>query len=185
MSLFKSSGIILKISSLKENEFLFDVFTYEYGKLKMKTKKSKKEKNLDVWYIINFEVNVKKENTIHEIRNIKIKSEFDYNNKNYDTIYEYLFLLKNISDRCPYNMPIYEIYNIVYSLYQLEYISEEKIIFSHLKILSILWILNENSNNSVVKKILSFIWKESIKNILKLKWLDESLKNELKTLLLK
>jgi len=48
MSLFKSSGIILKISSLKENEFLFDVFTYEYGKLKMKTKKSKKEKNLDV-----------------------------------------------------------------------------------------------------------------------------------------
>ena len=35
MSLFKSSGIILKITSLNENEFLFDVFTYEYGKLKI------------------------------------------------------------------------------------------------------------------------------------------------------
>jgi recombinational DNA repair protein (RecF pathway) len=185
MSLFKSSWIILKISSLKENEFLFDVFTYEYGKLKMKAKKSKKEKNLDIWYIINFEVNVKKENTIHEIRNIKIKNEFDYNYKTYETIYEYLFLLKNISDGCPYHMPIYEIYNIVYHLYQLENISEEKIIFSHLKILNVLWILNENSNNPMVKKILSFIQKESIKNILKLKWLDENLKNELKTLLMK
>lgn len=96
MSLFKSSGIILKITSLKENEFLFDVFTYEYGKLKLKAKKTKKEKNLDLGYIINFEVNVKKENTIHEIRNIRIKNEFSYSDTSYEMIYEYLYLLKSI-----------------------------------------------------------------------------------------
>jgi len=41
-------------------------------------------------------VNVKKDFSIHEIRNIKIKSEFAYADKNYEIIYEYLYLLKNI-----------------------------------------------------------------------------------------
>lgn len=185
MSIFKSSGIILKITSLKENEFLFDVFTYEYGKLKLKAKKTKKEKNLDLGYIINFEVNVKKENTIHEIRNIRIKNEFPYSDKNYEVIYEYLYLLKNIAKECAYNFQICEIYNIFCELNEIQNISEEKIIFSHLKVLNILWLLPDTHKNPTIQKILSFIGKESIKNILKLKWLDEGLKNELKTFLVK
>lgn len=185
MSIFKSSWIILKITSLKEQEFLFDVFTYEYGKLKLKAKKTKKEKNLDLWYIINFEVNVKKENSIHEIRNIKIKNEFAYWDKSYEIIYEYLFLLKSVGEKCAYNLPIYEIYNIFCDLNEIQNISEEKILFSHLKILHILWILDISHQNITIQKILSFISKESIKNILKLKWLDEQLKSEIKNILMK
>ncbi len=185
MSLFKSSGIILKITSLKENEFLFDVFTYEYGKLKLKAKKTKKEKNLDLGYIINFEVNVKKENTIHEIRNIRIKNEFSYSDTSYEMIYEYLYLLKSIWDNCAYNLQICEIYNVFCELNEIQNISEEKIIFSHLKILNILWLLPEIHQNPTIQKILSFIGKESIKNILKLKGLDENLKWELKNFLMK
>ncbi len=183
MSIFKTSGIILKIHPHKDQEFLFDVFTYDYGKLKLKAKSGKKEKNLDIWYIINFEVNVKKEFSIHEIRNIKIKSEFAYADKNYEIIYEYLYLLKNIWEKCAYNFCIGEIYNILFELQEIKNISEEKIIFSHLKILNILWILKENHQNATVQKILSFISKESIKNILKLKWLDENTKYILKSII--
>lgn len=185
MSIFKTSWVILKINSLKETEFLFDVFSYDYWKLKLKAKKSKKEKNLDVWYIINFEVNVKKENQIHEIKNIKIKSEFDYLNKDYETILEYLELLKLIDEKCPLSMPIYEIFNILNEINNFENITEEKLIFSKLKILNILWLLPEKHINEKIQKILSFISKESIKNILKLKWLDEKTKVDLKNILMK
>lgn len=173
------------MSWLKENEFLFDVFSYDYGKLKLKAKKSKKEKNLDVWYIINFEVNVKKENTIHDIKNIKIKSEFDYLWKNYEVILEYLELLQVVDKKCPYHMPMYEIYNIFHEINHFQNISDEKLIFAHLKILHILWILPQEHSNISIQKILSFVTKESIKNILKLKWLDDEAKKELKIFLMK
>lgn len=173
------------MSSIKETEFLFDVFSYDYGKLKLKAKKSKKEKNLDVWYIINFEVNVKKENTLHDIKNIKIKSEFDYLWKNYEVILEYLELLKVVDKKCPYHMPMYEIYNIFHEINYFQNISDEKLLFGHLKILHILWILPQEHKNIRIQKILSFVIKESIKNILKLKWLDEEAKKELKIFLMK
>ncbi len=185
MSIFKTSWVILKISLLKETEILFDVFSYDYWKLKLKAKKSKKEKNLDVWYIINFEVNVKKENHIHEIKNIKIKSEFDYLWKDYETIFEYLELLKWIDEKCPFGMPIYEIFHILQEINNFENITSEKILFSQWKILHILWLLPGEHKNEKIQKILSFISKESIKNILKLKWLDEKTKVDLKNVLMK
>lgn len=182
MSIFKTSWVILKISSIKETEFLFDVFSYDYGKIKLKAKKSKKEKNLDVWYIINFEVNVKKENSIHDIKNVKIKNEFDYLWKNYEIIFEYLELLKLIDEKCPLNMPIYEIFNILNEINNFENITSEKIFFSKLKVFNILWFLPEEHKDQKIQKILSFIGKESIKNILKLKWLDEEIKKDLKSI---
>lgn len=183
MSLFKSSGVIVNIFTSSEKEFLFDIFSYEYGKLKLKAKKTKKEKSLDVWYLINFEVNVKKENSIHEIKNIKIKNEFFYNDKNYEVIFAYLQVLEIINKKFPYSLPIYEIYNILSEINEYKNITEEKLIFSQCKLLSILWILPEKHKNISIEKILSFISKESINNILKLKWLDENLKNELKKII--
>jgi hypothetical protein len=100
-------------------------------------------------------------------------------------IYEYLYLLKSIWDNCAYNLQICEIYNVFCELNEIQNISEEKIIFSHLKILNILWLLPEIHQNPTIQKILSFIGKESIKNILKLKGLDENLKWELKNFLMK
>lgn len=185
MSIFKTSWVIIKINSIKNNEFLFDIFSYDYWKIKLKAKKSKKEKSLDIWYIINFEVNVKKENSIHEIKNVKIKNEFDYLNKDYQTIFEYLEILKILNYQCPLNMSIPEIYNILNEINNFENITEEKLIFSKLKILFILWILKIDNEDKNIEKILSFISKESIKNVLKLKWLDEKTKIKLKNILVK
>lgn len=182
MSLFKTSWIILKIVKQKEVEFLLDVFSYEYWKIKLKAKISKTLKNLDIWYIINFEINVKKENSIHEIKNIKIKNEFKYTNKNYEVIFEYLELLKIVNEKCPFSLPIFEIYNILNEINIFDNLTVEKIIFSKLKILNILWILKTQNDDVKIKKILSFIEKENIKKILKLKWLSKDEENKLNNL---
>lgn len=183
MSFFKTCWVILKIYSQKETEFLFDIFSYEYGKIKLKSKKTKKEKSLDVWYIIDFEINVKKDNNIHEIKNIKIKNEFSYLDKNYSVLLEYLKLIKLVFEKCPNNVPIYEIFHIFNEINILEKITDEKIIFSKLKVCFILWILKIENKNENIQKILSFISKESISNVLKLKWLTNEEKNELNILM--
>jgi len=48
MSIFKTSAVLLKINQIKESEFLLDVFSYDYGKIKLKIKKSKSQKSLDL-----------------------------------------------------------------------------------------------------------------------------------------
>lgn len=183
MSIFKTSWILLKIKQIKENEFLLDVFSYDYWKIKLKIKKNKSQKSLDIWFIINFEINTKKENDIHQIKNIKIKNEFDYINKSYEIIIEYLELLSIINEKCPLNLPIFEIFNILNELHNLKNITSEKIIFAKLKVFAILWILDTQIQDEKIKKILSFISKESIKNIFKLKWLNDNEKNILKNIL--
>ncbi len=165
--------MVIKIHSQKETEFLFDIFTYEYGKMKLKSKKSKKEKTLDIWYIIDFEINVKKENSIHEMKNIKIKNEFDYLNKDYSILLQYLELITLVYEKCPYNVAIYDIFHLLNGVNICENISSEKLLFSKLKVLSLLWILQIDNSNLQIQKILSFISKESIQNILKLKWLTQ------------
>jgi hypothetical protein len=57
-------------------------------------------------YIVNFEINVRKENSINEIKNIKIKNEFEYNKKSYGIILEYLEILNLIEKNSPLNMNI-------------------------------------------------------------------------------
>ncbi|MDD5770381.1 MAG: recombination protein O N-terminal domain-containing protein [Candidatus Gracilibacteria bacterium] len=183
MSLFKTYGIVLKTTKVKENDFLLDVFCYDYGKLKLKTTKSKTIKTLDIGYILNFEIDVQKQNKIHEIKNIKIKNEFDYLNKNYLIIIKYLELLKIINDKCPLGMPIFEIFNILNEINLTKNITEEKIIFSQLKILNILGVLKQENNNEKIQKVLSFVNKESIKNILKLKGLSEDEKKILEKII--
>ena len=183
MSVFKTHWIILKTQKLKESEFLLDVFCYDYGKLKLKTKKSKDYKTLDIWYNINFEINVKKENQIHEIKNVKIKNEFDYLQKDYETILEYLKIIKIVLEKTPEHQEIKEIYNILNEINTFLNITKEKLIFAKLKILYVLWTLNIHSNNQTLQKILLFISKENISNIMKLKWLDENTQTEIEKLI--
>ena len=62
-------------------------------------------------------------------------------------------------------------------------LNEEKLIFAQLKIISNLWLLNIENNDLTIKKILSFVQKNSILDILKLKWLNEDLKTTLKQII--
>jgi recombinational DNA repair protein (RecF pathway) len=48
MSFFKSKAIILKIYKNKDKNFIYDIFTYEFGKIKIQKKDAKKEKALDI-----------------------------------------------------------------------------------------------------------------------------------------
>lgn len=174
MSLFKTTWIILKKSKLKENEDFLSVFTDEYWKINLKAKKTKKEKSLDLGYIINFEVNVKWENNINEIRNIKIRNELNYNNYDYKIIYEYLNILNLVEKNCPLNMQNHWIFEIFNKINSYDWLTFEKLLFLKAKILNFLWILKTENQNENIKKVLIFIEKSSVDNILKLKWLSEN-----------
>jgi hypothetical protein len=53
-------------------------------------------------------------------------------------IFEYLELLKIVNEKCPFFLPIFEIFNVLNEVNALENITTEKIIFAKLKILNIL-----------------------------------------------
>ena len=81
MSVFKDKAIVLKVDKIAEKDLLYTIFSYDYWKLKVSKKFSKKEKNIDLGYIINFEIITKENVSIHKIKNVKIKSEFNLENK--------------------------------------------------------------------------------------------------------
>lgn len=179
MSIFKTSGIILKKNKIQENKEILTIFCENYWKLNLEYKKSKKEKELDLWYIINFEINVKKENSLSEVKNVKIKNEFNYSKYSFEIIFEYLEFLKVVEELAPFNMEIKEIFNILESINKYENLTLEKLIFSKAKIISIFWILKD-SKNPKIQKILNFIWNNKIDDILKLYWLNQEELNILK-----
>lgn len=182
MSVFKSVWIILKIED-REKQYFLTIFTQEFWKIKVVSKKAKLQKTLDIWYNINYEIIVKKSNSLNTILNINIKNQFNYNKFNYEIILEYLNLIKIIYNFCPLNHKINWIYEIVNELNSFKNITEEKIIFLQLKILNVLWILNTNNDNLKIQKILLFIQNNNIWNILKLKWLKLWDKQELKQII--
>jgi hypothetical protein len=183
MSIFKTSWVILRINKIKENEEIATIFTESYWKLNLKLKKSKKEKSIDLGYIVNFEINVRKENSINEIKNIKIKNEFEYNKKSYGIILEYLEILNLIEKNSPLNMNINWIFEIISKINLYNNINIEKLLFSKAKLLNIFWILKSENSNENIKKVLSFIEKNHIDNILKLSWLRDFELDILKKLL--
>ena len=72
MSIFKTKWIILKIHKIRDKDFLYTIFSKDYWKIMCNKKFSKKEKTLDLWYLINFEIITKENVSIHKIKNIKI-----------------------------------------------------------------------------------------------------------------
>ena len=182
MSIFKTKWIILKINKIKNKEFLYTIFTKDYWKIKCNTKLSKNEKILDLWYLINFEIYTKENVSIHKIRNIKISSEFSYENKNFKQINLYLVILSIINKNTPDWTAIYELFELIEILNITLDNDEIKLNLIRLKIISILWELNEYNSDITISKILKFINSNKIEKILKLTWINEELKNKLETI---
>lgn len=179
MSIFKTKWIILKIEKIWVWEFLYTIFSRDYWKIRCNKKVSKKEKTLDLWYLVNFEITTKENVSIHKIRNIKILSEFSQENKKFSELNLYLTILATILKNIPDWNPVYELFDLVELINKYENLDELKLILTKLKIISILWELNDNHKNQTVSKILKFINNNKIDRILKLSWINEEIKKEL------
>lgn len=178
MSLFKNKWIVLKVYKNNDNKISFDLFTHDYWIIKCFKKKGKKEKSLDIWYLINTEIITKNEWNLNTIKNIKIIWE---QNKleNFEEINAFLELLSFTYKKIWFNSENYEIFEIVEDIIKDEKINIDKIILAKLKINNLIWELNINHENQTIKKILNFIYKNHFKKIKKLTWFDENIRKEL------
>ncbi len=185
MSIFKSKWIIIKIKKLEEKNNLYTIITSDYWKILCNKKLNLREKTLDLGYLINFEIEVKWWVNIHNIKNIKILEEFNSLWEKYSTIENFLILLKIVHLKLPEKLVNIEIFNTLEIIIRNKKINSIKLILSQLKILNILWILNLEDKNLTIKKILHFINKNKIENVLKLIWINETLETELKNIVKK
>ncbi len=167
---------------MQKNENLYTIFSYDYWKIKAVKKLSKKEKNIDLGYLVNFEIETKNKTNIHKIKNIKIISEFNTENVGFSIINKYLELLSTILKHIPDWIAVYEIFEIIELINSKTNISEIQLILSKLKILSIAWELNIEHQNKVVWKILKFVSINNINDIFRLSGIDEGIKKELENI---
>jgi len=165
MNYFSCRWVIVKVTVFQDGLLLFDVFTLEYGLLKLKAKRSKQKKSLDIGYSIAFEVQVKKENDIHEIKNIKTRGEFAYIWQPYDSIMTYLELVGTVL-KVPRNIQIQEIYHILHMVSTSE-LANIYVLFAHVKILAIMGVTLA-SHEVQIQKIFKFIGENSFLRICKL-----------------
>lgn len=180
MSIFKTKGLVLKINKNKDKNFIYTLFTVDYWKINCIKKLKTKEKSLDLWYDIDFQIYVwKKKDGIHSIRNIKILSEFNAHDKTFSEINSFLEFLTLILRRTPAWVPIPEIYTIFSSLNSLDNVKVEKILLAKLKILNVLWELDTNHKNKTVTKILKFVVNNNISTVLRLWGISEEVLDEL------
>lgn len=178
--LFKTKAIILHLEKNSKNEFVYSVFSQEYGKILLQKKWGKKEKILDIAYIINAEIKTKQWFNIHKVGNIKIKSEFLYENKSFEEINEYLTIISIILKNCPFGLKIEEIFFIMEKVNEEKNINFQKLLITKLKIYNILWTLKTHHSNKIIEKILKFIDKNKIETLFKLESLDDNILNEMK-----
>ena len=145
-----------------------------------KTEITRRIKNIDLGYVINFEIMTKENSKIHKIKNIKIKSEFNLNkDKNFYELNKYLEILALVYREIPEWIAFEEIFDVVETINNYEKIDETKLILAKIKIKSLLWNLNIEHNDKIIEKILKFINTSKIENILKLTWINEEQKKEL------
>jgi len=184
MSIFNDSAVVLKITKLNNKEFLYTIFTKNFWKILATKKFSNKEKNLDLWYYVNFEIETSKNSDINKIKSIKILSEFLSQDKNYSQINNYLILLNSILKKTAFWVANH---SIVEAIKQINIYSKDdleiKLILANLKIINLLWELDTNNKNPTISKILNFIDKNNIENILKLTWINDEIKKELQNIL--
>lgn len=181
MNIFKSKGYILRKIKQGNKEHIYLVFSYDYWKISCLKKNSSKEKELDVWNLINFEIEVKQWRNIHKIRNIKVISEYNYKDISYSKIELFMNLIAYINRESRdwmllwnLNLALEEINN------NLDYL---KLVLLWLKITSIFGQLELENDNETISKILKFVNFSKSKDIVKLTWIDEETKKELRGLL--
>ena len=179
MSVFKDKAIVLKVDKIAEKDLLYTIFSYDYWKLKV----SKKEKNIDLGYIINFEIITKENVSIHKIKNVKIKSEFNLENKRtFSEINIFLEILSLIYKESAVWIQNKEIFHLVEEINKKENIDKTKLILAKLKAKAIFWILNTENSNLIISKILKFVFHNKIIDIFKLKWINSELEEILEKL---
>ena len=179
MSIFKSESVILKQKRNLEQDFIYTIFTKDFWKILVNKKFSKKEKKLDIGFLINCEIIVKEEKNIHKIRNIKIKWDFLSKKRCFEEINYYLELLSFIDKNIAFWISIPEIYEIMKEINSIKNCNKTKLILAKLKIKNIIWELDLSHKNKTIEKILKFINQNNIKKILKLNWINKELEKEL------
>lgn len=180
MSVFKDKAIVLKIDKIWEKDLLYTIFSYDYWKIRVNKKFSKKEKNIDLWYIINFEITTKGNLSVHKIKNVKIKSEFNLENKrSFSELNIFLEILTDIFKETRDWIPNREIFNLIEEINKNKNINKIKLILAKLKLKAILWELDINDKNEIISKILKFIFNNKIKEIFKLTWINEQIEENL------
>lgn len=176
---FYTSGIILKITQIKDDFFSIDFFSADYGRVKVSLFDKKMIKKLDIWYEINGEIYMKKKGNL-ELRWGKIKQDFSYIDRDYQDILEFLILIQILYKHLPFWVENREIYEIISYVLWYREISKSKIIFAQIKIFMLFWIFDEHTKDPLLQKIFSFIRNQKIQEILRLKVDDERLLSLLK-----
>jgi len=182
MSTFKDSWIVLKIQKQQDKNFIYTIFSLKFWKIIAVKKVSNKEKTIDLWFHINYEI--KTSDKINKISNIKIINEFDSRNKSFLEINSYLTILKIVLDKTPFWIENNEIFSILNEINKYKNTDiETKNVLASLKIIDILWELDTNNKNPTISKILNFINKNHFNKIIKLTWINEEIKKELQNIL--
>jgi hypothetical protein len=144
-------------------------------------KNSSKEKELDVWNLINFEIEVKEWKNIHKIRNIKVISEYNYKDIPYCEIELFMKIIAYINQEARDWMILWGLNLILEELNNgLDY---TKLILIWLKVTSIFWELKLENDKETIWKILKFINFSKPKDIIKLTGINEEIEKELRGLL--
>lgn len=184
MSIFKDKAVVLKTLKRGDKEMIYTLFSFEYWKIRANKKYSKTEKNIDLWYIINFEIHTKQKRDIHKIGNIRIKSEFDtFKNSSFEVIEAYLKILTKIYNSLPEWIPNKEIFSVIEEINIYEKITKQKLILAHLKIKTLIWELDLEHKTEKISKILKFISFSKITDIFRLSGVWEDLEKELNNLI--
>lgn len=169
MSVFKTEWIVLRVGKTSQKEVFYTIFFREYGILHVTKKAKVREKPIDTGYSINCEIHTYNDKKMHIIANISILHFFESQWKSYSFIEKYLHIIATVKKEIPNWVPHYEIYDILSLFWRnQENISWQKLLLTHLKILSSLWNLSENHENITTGKILKFIYTNKYSDILRL-----------------
>ncbi len=186
MSTFKDSAIVLKLHKREKMNFTYQLLSEKFGKILATKKISSREKIIDLWYYINYEIETKGENGANKMKNVKILRQFNYESKSFDEINWFLLMISTILKKIEFGVDNIKINDVIKEI--ISYKKDdliEKIVLAILKIINLLWELNIYHKNIKIKKILLFLNNNNFKEILKLSWIDEETKKELQSVVYK
>lgn len=184
MSIFKTQWIVLQVWKYSDNELFYKVFFKDYGILTVKKRKKTREKPVDIGYLISCEILTHSEKAIHTIGSIKIISFFDTKQRLYNEIEGFLKLLVQVKKEIPEWSPHFEIFDILFwAINNQDKLKSQKILLTHLKIISCLWNLSDEHQDITCQKILKFIHSHSYKDIFRLWDIPEDIVRQLEEII--
>ena len=185
MNFFKSEWIVLSIKKINEKEILYKIFFREYGKVIVKKQRKTREKSLDIWYRISCEVITYSgsKNIFPSIWNIKILSYFKIEWKKYSDIEWYLKTIAYLDKQVPEWLPHIDIYDIMCSLHMYDSLQQISYLLIRIKILSYSWDIDIWESEITLHKVICFIERNSIDQILRLQKIPADIEKKLELML--